>query len=643
MVRGPHAPNMESRHTARGPSQIPSDFEVNVYPRDMDRDDIALVQGYYVDAALRAREAGFDIVYVYGAHSYLPLQFLAPFYNRRTDEYGGSFENRARFWRETLEKVREAVGDTCAIASRFAVDDPSTTGVKVGEDGIRFVEHVDHLVDVWDLTVGNIAEWGQNAGPSRFFEQGHERPNTGLVKAANHTDKPVIGVGRVTDPDMMVDMIQSGQYDIIGAARPSISDPFLPNKIAEGRFDDIRRCIGCNQCISRWEIGGPPMICTQNATAGEEYRRGWHPERFTPAANAEKSVLVVGAGVAGLECAMVLGRRGMSKVDLVEAEPDVGGAINYIHRLGYSEGEASFRGQAKGLDEFYYLVDYRKKQLAKLADVEVHTGRRLSAQEVRDWGADIVVVATGAAWRTDGLNPATHEPIPGADATLPWQATPKEIALGTKRLRGRILVFETEAYHMGSSVCQKLASEGHEVFFLTQMDHFMDYMEYTLEAPMMHRDLHRLGVHLYPSTMVERIDPGHVTAYNVWREEHKEHYAVDGVVLVTQRSSNDALYHELRADRPALEAAGIEAVYLIGDASSPRMPPDAIFDGHRLAREIDSPDPAIPLPFIRERRLWGATSDDDYEGQLQGPRDSGTIRSGEGEVAVPAFEAASQS
>jgi dimethylamine/trimethylamine dehydrogenase len=190
---------------------------------------------------------------------------------------------------------------------------------------------------------------------------------------------------------------------------------------------------------------------------------------------------------------------------------------------------------------------------------------------------------------------------------------------------------------MGASMCQRLASEGHEVFFLTQMDSFMDYMEYTLEAPMMHRDLHRLGVQMYPATMVERIDPGHVTAFNMWHEERKEHFAVDGVVLVTQRASNDALYHELKADREALTAAGIGGLYLIGDASAPRMPPDAIFDGHRLAREIDSANPAIPLPFIRERRLWGATSDNDYENQLQGPRDTDTVRKGAAEHPVAAF------
>ena len=197
--------------------------------------------------------------------------------------------------------------------------------IEIGEDGVRFVEHVDDLVDLWDLTVGDIAEWGQNAGPSRFFEENHEKPYTGQVKAGDHTNKPVVGVGRITNPDTMVAIINSGQFDIIGAARPSISDPFLPKKIEEGRPDDIRECIGCNQCISRWEIGGPPMICTQNATAGEEYRRGWHPEKFHPAANSEKGVLVVGAGPAGMECAMVLGKRDMRRVHLVEAQDEVGG------------------------------------------------------------------------------------------------------------------------------------------------------------------------------------------------------------------------------------------------------------------------------------------------------------------------------
>ena len=301
---GVHPPSSESRIIPHGPSQVPSDLRPSHYSRNADYAEIQRLQGHFVDAAIRARQAGFDIVYVFAAHTELPLQFLSPFFNKRTDAYGGTFENRARFWRETIEKVREAVGDTCVIATRLSVDtlQGPATGYQVGVDGVRFVEHVDHLVDLWDLTIGSSAgnEWGQDAGPSRFLPENHEKPLTGQIKLGNHTDKPVVGVGRLTNPDTMVEIIKSGQFDLIGAARPSISDPFLPKKIEEGRLDDIRECIGCNQCIARWELGGSAhLVCTQNATAGEEYRRGWHPEIFTAARNREKSVLVVGGGPAG--------------------------------------------------------------------------------------------------------------------------------------------------------------------------------------------------------------------------------------------------------------------------------------------------------------------------------------------------------
>ncbi|HEY2602295.1 MAG TPA: FAD-dependent oxidoreductase [Thermoleophilaceae bacterium] len=624
---GPHAPCMESRATPRGPSQIPSDFELNIHPRYMDQDDINEVQQMYVDGAIRARDAGFDIVYVYGAHAYLPFQFLSPFYNRRTDNYGGSFENRARFWKECLEKVREAVGDDCAIASRFAVDHLlGATSIQVGEDGVRFVEYVDDLVDLWDLTVGDIAEWGQNAGPSRFFEENHEKPYTGQVKAGNHTNKPVVGVGRVTNPDTMVQIITSGQFDIIGAARPSISDPFLPKKIEEGRADDIRECIGCNQCISRWEIGGPPMVCTQNATAGEEYRRGWHPENFSKAGNADKGVLVVGAGPAGMECAMVLGKRQMSAVHLVEANSEIGGSVNWISQLGHSDGKENlFRGTARGLGEWKRIVNYRQIQLDKLKNVEVHLNSRLSAQDILEYGAEIVVIATGCHFATDGLNPATHAPIPGADTSLDWQLTPDEVVAGNKTIGQRVLVLENEAYFMGASIAQKLAGEGKDVTLVTQAADVADYMHYTLEAPMLHRDLHRLGVDIRTYTMVSEIQPGSCTLYNVWDDRHMDTVDVDTVVLCTQRLSNDELYRELKSDPAALEREGIEGLYIVGDASAPRMIVDSIFDGHRLAREIDSDNPAMPLPFIRERRLWGDTGNGDFESQLLAQSDMASV------------------
>ena len=201
----------------------------------MEPDDIRRVRDDWVRAAKLVRDAGFDIVYVYGGHSYLPLQFLSPFYNQRTDAYGGSLENRARFWLETLEAVRDAVGDDCAIAVRFCVDALGPAGVELDE-GLGFIRLADHLVDLWDVNVGSIPEWSKDSGASRFFAEGYQLEWTGRVREA--TAKPIVGVGRLTNPDRMAEIVESGAWDLIGAARPSISDPFLPE---EDRGGTLRR------------------------------------------------------------------------------------------------------------------------------------------------------------------------------------------------------------------------------------------------------------------------------------------------------------------------------------------------------------------------------------------------------------------
>ena len=161
-------------------------------------------------------------------------------------------------------------------------------------------------MDLWDVNVGSIAEWSKDSGASRFFKRATS--SNGPAACARRLP-PIVGVARLTNPDRMAEIVSSGVWDLIGAARPSIADPFLPRKIEEGRYGEIRECIGINTCISKSETGHH-LGCTQNATAGEEYRRGWHPERFEPVANADRDVLVVGAGPAGMECAIVLGKRG---------------------------------------------------------------------------------------------------------------------------------------------------------------------------------------------------------------------------------------------------------------------------------------------------------------------------------------------
>src|SRR5581483_7332914 len=228
---GPSSEGSASREIPGAPSQIPSDHNQLSYPRELDREGIRELSRMYAAAATRARDAGFDIVYVYGAHSFLPLQFLSPYYNKRTDEYGGSLENRARFWIETLELVCEAVGDDCGVASRLAVDARGPNGIELDE-ALEFVRLADHLVDLWDVNIGSMADVAIDVGPSRCYEEGWQLPWTGRVRDA--TAKPIVGVGRLTSPDKMVEIIRSGAWDLIGAARPSIADPFLPMKIQEG-------------------------------------------------------------------------------------------------------------------------------------------------------------------------------------------------------------------------------------------------------------------------------------------------------------------------------------------------------------------------------------------------------------------------
>src|SRR6266436_518045 len=252
------------------------------------------------------------------------------------------------------------------------------------------------------------------------------------------TAKPVVAVGRYTSPDLMAEVIRSGAVDLIGAARQAIADPFLPRKIAEGRLDEIRECTGSNVCILREETFNH-LGCVQNATAGEEYRRGWHPEVFSRAANPDRAVLVVGAGPAGMECAVVLGKRGFSAVHLVEAEAEIGGRLRWTRRL-------------PTLGDWGRITDWRAVQLARLPGVEVITGHRLTATDVLEDGADLVVIATGSAWRGDGIQPGYPDPMPGADPGVPHVLTPEQAFAGKRPPGPQVVVYDTDGYYVAPGV-----------------------------------------------------------------------------------------------------------------------------------------------------------------------------------------------
>ena len=574
---GGQASTQGSRWTPVAPSQISSDYVTFQVPKAMEVSDIRRVQGDFGRAAERAVAIGFDIVYAYGGTGYLPTQFLSPAFNKRTDRYGGPLVNRARFWLETIERVREGVDGRAAVAVRIGVS--HVPGLEL-DDVLEFVRLADDFVDLWDVNIGTLTSWSHDSGPSRFFPEGHQVEITGRVREA--TAKPIAGVSRLTNPDRMAEIVRSGVWDLIGGARPSIADPFLPAKIEEGRYDEIRECIGCNICIVKgdeWHHLG----CTQNATAGEEYRRGWHPERFHRAENADRDVLIVGTGPAGMECAIVLGKRGMKRVHVVEAEREIGGLLRWVPRL-------------PGLGEWGRLLNWRAIQLEKLRNVEVITGARLGAADVLEYGAEVVVLATGSTWASDGTSWVTREPLPGANATLPYVLTPEQVMLaGERPTGGTVAVYDCEGYFTGAGIAELLATEGLTVELVTPLPVVAPLCDMTLEGPLLRAQLASLGVTVHTETRVVGVSRDGLSCLDP--TERAFELAVDATVLVTQRISDDRLYLELMAG----SLGDVESLHRTGDCVAPRLIADAIFDGHRLAREIDSPHPEIPLPHRQER------------------------------------------
>jgi dimethylamine/trimethylamine dehydrogenase len=580
---GGDSENGQSRAIRVAPTQHRSHVFWSGLAKEMDAHDIVRIQREWVDAAKRARDVGFDIVYVYGAHGYLLSQFFSTVLNNRSDQYGGSLENRGRFWVETLAGVRDAVGVDCAIATRIPVHGgDGLPGIET-DDMLELIRLASPLVDLFDVNVGL---WEEDSGTSRYYPEGHERPWTDRVREA--TDKPVVGVGRYTSADVMADIVRSRSLDIIGAARPAIADPFLPTKIREGRLEDVRECTGSNVCIAREETYNQ-VACIQNATAGEEFRRGWHPELFTRPQNADRAVLVVGAGPAGMECATVLGKRGFEAVHLVDAAPEIGGRLRWTRRL-------------PTLGDWGRITDYRSIQLDKLDNVEVITGRPLSASDVLDYGAQLVVIATGSHWRGDGVQPE-HDDIADADASLAHVLTPEQVTTEGKRPPrvGALVVYDADGYYVGPGIAELLAGEGYDVHLVTPFGVVSPVSDASLEGGMLRQHLHRSGIKAHRGIVVTSVAAGLVRGHDEFGRPWS--LECEATVLVTQQQSNDGLYQELLDDPEALRGAGIEAVYAIGDAVAPRPISESVFDGHRLAREIDSDDPMRPLPYLRERTL----------------------------------------
>lgn len=559
---GHHAWNLISRVPALGLSSIGVSGYAPWQTRRLDKEDIRNVRRWHRAAALRAKQAGFDIIYCYAAHNLsLAMHFLLPRYNDRCDEYGGSLANRTRFLRELIEDTKDAVGDKCAVAVRLAVDELlGQDGLSAQGEGYDIVALLAELPDLWDV---NISDWDNDSVTSRFAKEGYQEPYIGFVKSL--TSKPVVGVGRYTSPEAMANAIRDGVMDLLGAARPSIADPFLPEKIRDGRIDDIRECIGCNICVTGDTLY-TPIRCTQNPTMGEEWRRGWHPERIAPRKTAQE-ILVVGGGPAGLECARALGQRGY-KVVLTEAENELGGRVIREARL-------------PGLAEWRRVVDWRLTQISKLPQVSLYPGSPMQAADVLESGLAHVIVATGAQWRRDGQGRTVLRPLPGHD--LPHVFTPDDWLRQAQPplLQGRVLIYDDDHYYMGGILAELLATQGCLVTLVTTAPLISYWSQYTLEQGRIQRRLTELGVTFYVQHKPQVIEANFVQLVSVVNGRIQE-IAADSVILVTDRQPNDTLYQSLK---PALVEGKLSSLRVIGDAEAPNIIAQAVFSGHLAARE----------------------------------------------------------
>jgi len=574
---GMNSPNLASRETPLGPGHLPvATYSYDpVQARAMTKADIADLRRWHRTAVRRALTAGYDLVYVYAGHAFSGIHhFLSPRYNQRTDEYGGSVTNRLRLLREILEDTVEEVAGGAAVACRLTIDE------LLGPAGIDRTELPDilgavgELPDLWDFVLGT---WEDDSVTSRFGPEGEQEQYVAGLKKL--TTKPVVGVGRFTSPDLMVRQIRQGVLDLIGAARPSIADPFLPAKIRENRLAEIRECIGCNICVSG-DFTMSPIRCTQNPSMGEEFRRGWHPERIRPR-ESDARVLILGAGPAGLEAARALGVRGYDVV-LAEATRDIGGRVAKEARL-------------PGLAAWIRVLDYRAQALRSLPSVELFRESPMTVQDILEYEFEHVAVATGAYWRADGVGRWHTTPVPIDERAE--VLTPDDLMRGARPRGRRVVLFDDDHYYLGGVLAELLARAGYEVHLVTPAAQVSAWTVNTLEVLRVQRRVLEAGVRVHTARAVTAVGSDHVVTVCAYTGAERD-LAAESVVLVTARLPRDELLGELTG---ALAAGRLRSVRGIGDAWAPGTIAAAVWSGRRYAEEFDADlPPNDVVPFRRE-------------------------------------------
>ncbi|WP_066556118.1 FAD-dependent oxidoreductase [Croceicoccus bisphenolivorans] len=523
---------------AYAPSVTPNG-RFHVMPRELDKAMIAEIVAGYAAAALRMRKAGLDGVEFVASHGYLPAQFANPLVNRRTDEYGGSLENRLRFSREALTAIRSACGEDFIVGARISADERDDTGLEA-EDTLEYVRHLEPCLDYVNVTVGTSSTYrgAIHIAPPMALDSAYTAGDAKAVKDV--VSIPVFVAGRINQPHEAEAIIASGAADMCGMTRAMICDPEMPNKANTDRPDDIRACIGCNQaCIGHFHRGFP-ISCIQYPESGRELQYG----SPTPAAKA-KRVMVVGGGPAGMKAAVTAARRG-HVVELYEAERQLGGQAKLAQLLPRRS-------------EFGGIVTNLAREL-ELLQVTLHLGTRVDRALVEKLQPDVVIVTTGAA-------PYIPEiPSDGSVQIVDcWQ-----ILTGAARAGGKVLIADWRSDWIAGGIAEKLAKEGSSVTVAIDGPHIAETLPFYVRDNLV-GELHKLEVQIMPNARLFGVDEGTVYMQHGTNGEPIVFEDVDTLVLSMGHRPIDELSR-------SLQGLPVE-IHMAGDCLAPRTAEEAVFEG----------------------------------------------------------------
>jgi mycofactocin system FadH/OYE family oxidoreductase 2 len=540
-----------SRLPIWAPSPIP-DVLFREVPKEMEPEDIEEVARYFAKSAIHVREGGFDGVEIQFGHSSLARQFLSPLTNFRTDEFGGSLENRMRAPLKFISAVRKAVGNDFTLGIRMCADEMIPGGLDLGQvQEICAIFEASGLIDFMDLSIATFYNLYLVEG-SMHSPLGYTIPLAAGIR--EKIKLPVFCTGRINDPVMAEKVLAAGQADMIGMCRALICDPFLPKKAQEGRLDDIRYCIACNQgCIGR--IGmNKALGCVQNPAVGREKEWG---EGTLEKAGVKKNVTIVGGGPAGMWAAKMAGRRG-HKVTLVDRNEALGGQVI-----------TAMKGV--GRDEFGVIIRNEKDQVSK-AGVTVKLGFEASKEQLLSEKPDVVIVATGSA-------PKKH-PVGGADGPSIFNVV--QVLNGEAELGERVCLIDYDGHQRATATAEFIANQGKKVDMITSSLFICAELGPTQDLYSSRQRLLQKGVTFTPDIAVMEVggEAGAKTVkgFNVYSNVWFDWGPYDSLVLVMGQQVDDDLYMSLKGTVPEL--------YRIGDCVSPRKVDMAIWEGHKLGREI---------------------------------------------------------